>query len=73
MSLVAISFVACFMLAAVAGWAAVSSAGRLPRKIAALVALALLVPAGYGSVSELLGRPKPASSAWLETSPPITR
>lgn len=66
MSLVAISFVACFMLAAVAGWAAVSSAGRLSRKIAALVALALLVPAGYGSISELLGRPKPASSAWLE-------
>lgn len=66
MSLVAISFVACFMLAAVAGWAAVSSAGRLSRKIAALVALTLLVPAGYVSISELLGRPKPASSAWLE-------
>lgn len=66
MSLIAISFIVCFMLAAVAGWAAVSSAGRLSRKIAALVALTLLVPAGYGSISELLGRPKPASSAWLE-------
>ncbi len=66
MSLIAISFTVCFMLAAVAGWAAVSSAGRLSRKIAALVALTLLVPAGYVSISELLGRPKPASSAWLE-------
>ncbi len=66
MSLVTISFIICFMLAAVAGWAAVTSPGRLSRKIAALVALALLVPAGHGSISELLGRPKPASSAWLE-------
>ena len=66
MSLVAISFIVCFMLAAVAGWAAVTSPGRLSRKIAALVALALLVPAGYASVSELLGRPKPADNAWLE-------
>ncbi len=66
MSLLAISFIACFMLAAVAGWAAVTSAGRLSRKIAALVALTLLVPAGYASISALLGRPKPVSSAWLE-------
>lgn len=65
-SLVAIYFIVCFMLAAVAGWAAVTSSGRLSRKIAALVALALLVPAGYGSIGELLGRPKPANSAWLE-------
>ena len=66
MSLVAISFIACFLLAAVAGWAAVTSAGRLSRKVAALVALTLLVPAGSISMSELLGRPKPASRAWFE-------
>ena len=66
MQLVAIAFVVCFLLAAFPAWVAVSSPGRVRRKIAALATLALLVPAGYVTVSELLGRPKPAASAFLE-------
>ncbi len=66
MQLVAIAFVVCFLLAAIPAWVAVSSAGSLQRKIAALVALTLLIPVGYVTVSELLGRPKPAASAFLE-------
>ncbi len=66
MQLVAIAFIACFVLASVPALVAVSSGGRLRRKIAALAALALLVPAGYGAMSELLGRPRPASSALFE-------
>lgn len=66
MQLVAITFVVCFLLASIPAWVAVSSPGRLQHKIAALAALALLVPAGYVTVSELLGRPKPAATAFLE-------
>jgi hypothetical protein len=61
-----LTFLFMFALACVIAWAAVFARGRLWRKIAALLALVALVPAIFVAVSELLGLPKPASTAWLE-------
>ncbi len=61
-----IAFAILFALCSVITWAAVFSRGRLWRKVVALLALIALVPAIYLAVSELLGLPKPASTAWLE-------
>ncbi len=60
-------FVVCFLLVALIAWAAVASAGKTWRKTAAVLALLALIPAGYLATTELLGRPKPASTAFLET------
>ena len=61
-----VTFLVMFALACVIAWAAVFARGRLWRKVAALLALVALVPAIFVAVSELLGLPKPASTAWLE-------
>jgi hypothetical protein len=66
MDLATAFYVVTFGLIATVTWAAIRSSGRLWRKIAALAALALLVPLVYVDVSELLGRPKPIDAAWLE-------
>jgi hypothetical protein len=60
------AFLILFALCAVLAWVAVFSHGRLWRKVAALLALLALIPTTYVMVNELLGLPKPASTAWLQ-------
>ncbi len=47
-------------LCAIAIW----SPRKLPARVAALVLTGLLVPLGYGALSELLARPKPVAHEW---------
>ena len=61
-----VTFLFMFALVCIITWAAVFTRGRLWRKVVALLALAALVPAIFIAISELLGLPKPASTAWLE-------
>ena len=60
------AFLILFALCTVLAWVAVFSRGRLWRKVAALLALLALIPTTYVVVNELLGLPKPASTAWLQ-------
>jgi len=59
-------YVLTFCLIAALAWAAIRSPGRLWRRVAALLALALLVPLVYIDVTDLLGRPKPTTMTFLE-------
>jgi len=61
----ATAFIICFLLIAVIAWAAVMAHGRMWRKVAALTALLALIPVGYVAIYELMGMPKPASTAFL--------
>ncbi|MBT5432455.1 MAG: hypothetical protein P8Q36_14310 [Alphaproteobacteria bacterium] len=65
MPIAATAFVICFLLIAVIAWAAVMAHGRMWRKVAALTALLALIPVGYVAIYELMGLPKPASTAFL--------
>ncbi|MBC6439948.1 MAG: hypothetical protein GDA49_05960 [Rhodospirillales bacterium] len=62
-----VAFVVCFLLVAVIAWMAIATEGRTWRKTVATLALLALIPAGYVTVTELLGRPKPAGTAFLES------
>ena len=66
MELVTVLFLLTFCLVVVLAWTVIRSPGRLWRKVAALVALAFLIPLIYIDVVELLGRPKPTTMAWIE-------
>ncbi len=66
MPLSSIVFIVSFLIVAVIAWIAISGESRVSRKVLALAALAALVPTGYLTVSELLGRPKPASTEFLQ-------
>ena len=52
-------FAATFVLMVVLAWSAIRARGKLWRKLAALGALAMLVPLLYVDAISLLGRPKP--------------
>jgi hypothetical protein len=60
-----IVYLAAFALVALLAWVAIAQPGPLPRKVAALLALALFIPVGLTASAELLGRPKPIEMEWL--------
>ena len=59
-------FAATFVLMAVLAWSAIRARGKLWRKLAALAALAILVPLLYADAMGLLGRPKPITMEWFQ-------
>ena len=66
MDYVTVLFVATVVLIAVLAWSAIRARGKLWRKLAAMAALAILVPLLYVDVMGLMGRPKPITMEWFE-------
>ncbi len=58
-------FAATFVLMAILAWSAIRARGKLWRKLAALGALAVLVPLLYIDAMGLMGRPKPITMEWF--------
>ncbi len=58
-------FALLLVLAAVLGGVAIRGQGRVAVRFGAVAALALFIPVTYGTLIDLLGRPKPASLEWV--------
>jgi hypothetical protein len=57
-------FAAATLLAVALAAAAIRGSGGLAAKLGACLAACLFMPLAYGSLLELMGRPKPASQEW---------